>query len=86
MTDEVDFYNTAEYFVEKLHSIKRVGPCRRLCFVINCNRERGVPDPVVRLVLPAEVIAEIAQMLAADVQTGSSMLASLPIPAGTRAN
>lgn len=78
MTDFVDAYNLPEYFCEKLHSIVRAGPCRRLIFTIHQTEgDRCVSTGVVKLVLPAEVLAEMAQMLAADCQAGSSVLASL---------
>jgi hypothetical protein len=87
MTDYIDPIGVPEFFCEKLHSIAPAGPCRRLMFTIHqMEGERRIPIGVVKLVLPAEVLAEIAQMLAADCQTGSSILASLPIVARAQAN
>ena len=48
--------------------------------------DRRIPIGVVKLVLPAEALAEIAQMLAADCQTQSYMLAALPTVARALAN
>jgi hypothetical protein len=70
------------------HRIAPVGPpCRRLVFSIHqMEGDRHYSMGVVKLVLPAEVLVDIAQMLAADIQTGSSMLASLPASARVLAN
>jgi hypothetical protein len=87
MTDYIDPIGVPEFFCEKLHSITPAGPCRRLMFTIHSMEgDRQYTIGMVKLVLPREVLADIAQMLAADCQTGSSMLAALPIVARARAN
>ena len=65
--DDLDLYNMPEFFCEALAKIERVGSCRRLIFVIHQTVEgRRNPVGVVKLVLPGEVMPEIAQMAAAD--------------------
>lgn len=80
MSDIIDEYGVPEFFCEKLHSIRPAGPCRRLVFTINAGGS-GVSIGVAKLVLPAEVLAEIAQMLAAECQTQSCVLDAFPISA-----
>jgi hypothetical protein len=83
MSEYIDPIGVPEFF----YGIVPAGPCRRLMFTISSiEGDRRFDVGVVKLVLPAEVLADIAQTLAADCQTGSSMLASLPTPARARAN
>jgi hypothetical protein len=67
-----DFINqigVPEFFCETLHSVQQIGPNRRLMFVIHANDgDRQIPMGVVTIVLSADVIADMAQMLAADAQ------------------
>jgi hypothetical protein len=85
--DFVDAYNVVEFFCERLHGITPVGSCRRLMFTIHqMEGSRRISIGVVKLVLPAEALADIAQMLAADCQSGSSVLVSLPTAARALAN
>jgi hypothetical protein len=70
----IDSYGVPEFFCETLHSVGQVGPCRRLMFTIHQTEgDRRLPIGVVKLVLPAEVLADIAQMLAADAQAPSRL-------------
>jgi hypothetical protein len=73
-TGDLDVYNVPEYFCETLAKIEQVGPCRRLVFAIhetmNGRRNRVA---VVRLVLPADVLVEIAQKLASDIHGSRPM-------------
>jgi hypothetical protein len=78
-TSEADFldcYNVAEIFCEALARVEQVGSVRRLIFVIHQTEgRRRVRSPVVKLVLPAEALADIAQMLAADVRMPKALAA-----------
>ena len=83
MTQEDDYnfdsYGVPEFFCETLGKIEQVGPCRRLFFVIHetTNGRRGRAG-VFKVVLPAEALAEIAQMLAADIHTPKVMASLSP--------
>jgi hypothetical protein len=67
-TIDLDLVGIPEYFCETLGKIEQVGPCRRLVFVIHQTiggrRERAA---VVKLVLPAEALVDVTQLLAADI-------------------
>jgi hypothetical protein len=64
----IDAYGVPEFFCEALARIDRVGSCRRLVFTISERSQHGTQRaPVVKLVFPAEVMASLAQMVAADV-------------------
>jgi hypothetical protein len=74
----VDTYGIPEFFCEALHGVSHVGPCRRLLFTVyHSDGDRRMPLGVVKLVFPAEALADIARMLAADAQTPATVLASL---------
>ncbi len=80
----VDTFGVPEFFCETLFNVEQVGPCRRLIFVIHQTEgDRRIAIGVTKLVLPAEALADIAQMLAADVHVPKA-LASLSTSA--RAN
>ena len=66
-------YATPDTFCENLSKIDQVGPCRRLIFTVCDRHGRAV---VAKLILPAEALAGMAQMLAADVHVPKA-LASL---------
>jgi hypothetical protein len=78
-TGDIDLCNLPEYFCEALGRIDQVGPCRRLVFVIhetvNGRRYRA---GVVRLVLPAEALVDVAQMLAADIRVPKALASLSP--------
>jgi hypothetical protein len=63
LTDNSSF---GDFFCEQLYRIDQVGPCRRLIFV---TRDLISPDyrfVVAKLVVPADIMADMAQMIAAD--------------------
>jgi hypothetical protein len=71
----IDAFGVPEFFCEALARIDQVGSCRRLVFTIGERSQNGTQRaPVVKLVFPAEVMASLAQMIAADValQAGQS--------------
>jgi hypothetical protein len=64
----IDAFGVPEFFCEALARIDQVGSCRRLVFTIGERSQNGTHRaPVVKLVFPAEVMASLAQMIAADV-------------------
>jgi hypothetical protein len=64
----IDAYGVPEFFCEALARVDQVGSCRRLVFTIGeRSQNRTHRAPVVKLVFPAEVMASLAQMIAADV-------------------
>jgi hypothetical protein len=66
--DDLDCYNLPEMFCESLAKIEQVGPCRRLVFVIHQTvNGRRYQKGVVKLVLPADALVEMTQLLAADI-------------------
>ncbi len=54
-----------DQFCETIGKIEHIGPCRRLTFVTR-SPIAGCYDVVVRMVLPAEALQDLAQMAAAD--------------------
>lgn len=71
MVEVFDTYGVPELFCEALARIDQIGSCRRLIFTISDRTSGDARTPVVKLVLPAEVMAELAQIIAADVASGS---------------
>jgi hypothetical protein len=82
MSDALDTYGIAEYFVEHLARIEEAGPCRRLIFTIS----RGGPHrtAVVSLVLPAAALPDAVQALVTEISKPATAFASLSTAA--RAN
>jgi hypothetical protein len=80
--DIVDTFGVPEYFCEALGKIQQIGTCRRLVFVIQEGAvgARAIRAPVVKLVVTADVLANIAQMIVADIHAPPP-LASMPINA-----
>jgi hypothetical protein len=83
---EIETYEpfcTPDAFCEALVRIERIGPCRRLVFAVNDHGAHGRPARAVvaKLVVPAELMAEIAQMIAADRPEPGAAFARLPIDA-----
>lgn len=71
----IDAFGVPEFFCEALARVDQVGSCRRLVFTISEKSQNGTHRaPVVKLVFPVEVMASLAQMIAADValQSGQS--------------
>jgi hypothetical protein len=64
-TEIYETYGTADVFCEALGRIERIGSCRRLVFVLNDHSGSG-RAVVAKLVIPAELMADLAQMIAAD--------------------
>jgi len=83
---EIETYEpfaTPDSFCETLVRIERLGSCRRLVFAVT---ERGDPcrpmrAVVAKLVVPAELLADLAQMIAADRSEPGAAFARLPINA-----
>jgi hypothetical protein len=76
-------YSTPDAFCEALARIERVGSCRRLVFTVT---DRSAPGSLARavvakLVVPAELMAELAQMIAADRPEPGTVFARLPLDA-----
>jgi histidinol-phosphate/aromatic aminotransferase/cobyric acid decarboxylase-like protein len=63
--------------------IERLGSCRRLVFVVSEPHALGGPARaiVAKLIVPAEIMAELAQMIAADRPETVSAFARLPVDA-----
>jgi hypothetical protein len=83
---EIETYEpfaTPDAFCEALVRIDRVGSCRRLVFAVTDHGAPGRPARAVvaKLVVPAELMAELAQMIAADRPDPGTAFARLPIDA-----
>lgn len=68
MTEIFEPYALLDSFSDGLVRIERLGPCRRLVFAVSDPHAPGGPARAVvaKLIVPSELLAEIAQMLAAD--------------------
>jgi hypothetical protein len=83
---EIETYEpfaTPDAFCEALVRIERIGSCRRLVFAVSephapCGPARAV---VAKLIVPAELMAELAQMIAADRPEPGTAFARLPVDA-----
>lgn len=68
--ETVEPFATSDAFCDSLVRIERLGPCRRLVFAVteySSHREDGgVRSIVVKLVIPADLMAELAQAIVAD--------------------
>ena len=74
--DLIEMYGVPDTFCEGLARIDQLGPCRRLTFIVRDPAAHG-RAVVAKLILPAEALADLAQMLAADIHVPKA-LASLP--------
>jgi hypothetical protein len=74
-------YATPDVFCEALARIERIGSCRRLVFVVSDRDNPAQHAVVAKLVIPAEMIADLAQKLAADRPEPGAAFARLPINA-----
>ncbi|MBR1237731.1 hypothetical protein [Bradyrhizobium sp. AUGA SZCCT0182] len=90
MSKLLDTYGVQEVFVEALARVERIGPNRRLVFVIPrpavdytdgaCSREQGA---VIQLALSADAAFQVAQAILND---GGHPLAALESVSTARAN
>jgi hypothetical protein len=83
---EIETYEpfcTPDAFCEALVRIDRVGSCRRLVFAVTDHGMPGRPARAVvaKLVVPAEIMAELAQMIAADRPEPGAVFVRLPVNA-----
>jgi hypothetical protein len=76
-------FSTPDAFCEALARIERIGSCRQLVFVVSdrSDPQRPMRAVVAKLVLPAELMAELAQMIAADRPETGGAFARLPVDA-----
>jgi hypothetical protein len=76
-------FAVADAFSDALVRIERLGSCRRLVFVVSDPSACGGPARAVvpKVVVPAELMAELAQMIAADRPEPGTAFARLPIDA-----
>jgi hypothetical protein len=70
-------YVTADTFCESLARIDHLGHCRRLVFTVRDMNGDG-RAVVAKLILPVEVLAEIAHMLATDAHVLTSLASLSP--------
>jgi hypothetical protein len=73
-------YSVVDMFSDALVRIERLGSCRRLVFAVSNphDRERNV---VAKLIVPAELMYELAQLIAADAIDPATAFARLPVDA-----
>ncbi|MET3965445.1 hypothetical protein [Bradyrhizobium sp. S3.9.1] len=76
-------YAVTDAFSDALVRIDRLGSCRRLVFVVSDPSACGGPARAVvaKLIVPAEIMAELAQMIAADCPEQAAAFALLPVDA-----
>src|SRR5260370_25120060 len=65
MSNLIEMYGVPDTFCEGLARIDQLGPCRRLTFMV--RDIQGGRAIVAKLILPAEALAELVQMIAADI-------------------
>jgi hypothetical protein len=67
-TETFEPFCVPDAFCEGLARIERIGSNRRLVFVVNDHGDpqRSMRAVVAKLVIPAELMAELAQMIASD--------------------
>ncbi len=75
MSNLIEMYGVPDTFCEGLARIDQLGPCRRLTFTVRDGEGRVV---VAKLILPAEALADIAQMLAADIHVPKALASLSP--------
>jgi hypothetical protein len=82
-TETFEPYGVPDAFCEALARIERIGSCRRLVFTVTDHSALGSLSRAVvaKLVVPAELMAELAQMIAADRPEPGSAFARLPVDA-----
>jgi hypothetical protein len=79
--DTYESYGVADIFCEGLARIERIGSCRRLVFVVSDRSNPSQRGVVAKLVFPAEVIADLAQMIATDRPEPGAAFAHMSIDA-----
>jgi hypothetical protein len=81
MTDTFEPFGIPDTFCETLVRIERIGSCRRLVFCVSDRSEHPARCVVAKLVFPAEAMADLAQMIAADRPEAGAVFARLPVDA-----
>jgi hypothetical protein len=66
MSDRLVDQNYPDTFVCELTKIERLGSNRRLVFTVPSADEPTYKSIVAKLIVPADMMADVAQMLAAD--------------------
>jgi hypothetical protein len=76
-------FSIQDAFCDALVRVERLGQCRRLVFAVSDPHAPGGPARAVvaKLIVPSELMAELAQMLAADRPEPGTAFARLPIDA-----
>jgi hypothetical protein len=76
-------YGVSDIFCEALVRVERIGSCRRLVFAVSEQHSPGgqARAVVAKLVVPAEVMVEIAQKLFADRPEPGAAFARMPLDA-----
>jgi hypothetical protein len=70
----------SDTFSDALVRIERLGSCRRLVFVVS-NPHACERVVVAKLIVPAELMHELAQMIASDAIDPATAFARLPVDA-----
>lgn len=79
MGNPIDTYGIAEYFVESLAKVERLGPNRRLIFVITVETGGGrEQQAVVKLALSSDAALQVAEAILADGAGIRSLLENAP--------
>ena len=79
MTEILDTFGIQEFFAEALARVDRIGPNRRLIFTISQPTGTGSSlVAAVKIVVPADALAEIIQRLAADLHTPKALASLSP--------
>jgi hypothetical protein len=82
-TETFEPFCVPDAFCEALVRIERIGSNRRLVFAVTDRNDpnRTMKAVVAKLIVPEELMAELAQMIAADVRVPGSAFARLPLDA-----
>jgi hypothetical protein len=82
-TETFEPFCVPDAFCEALARIERIGSCRRLVFTVTDHSAPGSLSRAVvaKLVVPAELMAEIAQMIVADRHEPGAAITHLPFDA-----
>jgi hypothetical protein len=76
-------YTVVDTFCDALVRIERIGSCRRLVFAVSDPSASGGPARAVvaKLIVPAELMAELARMMGCDHPESAGAFARLPVNA-----